>query len=111
MALTKVLQRRRAGLVKTQEKGVAADLGGKTQPGSGNQWHSKGDVSAKDYLVECKSTVNDSISVKVAVLEKIENEAILAGKQPVLQLEFQGKRRIQKYAVIPYDLFLEWSEK
>lgn len=108
--IDRMLHRRRVRLVTTQEKRVAEDLGGKTQPGSGNQWNAKGDVSAKTILVECKSTINQSIPLKVEVLEKIEREAALACKEPVLQIEFQGKRRIQKYAVISYERFLQLLE-
>ena len=109
-AIGKMLHKRRVKLVVTQEKRVAEDLDGRTQPGSGNQWNAKGDVSAREILVECKSTVNASISVKVDVLEKIEREAALAVKEPILQIEFQGKRRIQKYAVISWDRLLQLLE-
>ena len=44
------------------------------------------------------------------MLEKIEREAALAVKEPILQIEFQGKRRIQKYAVISWDRLLQLLE-
>ena len=38
-AIGKMLHKRRVKLVVTQEKRVAEDLDGRTQPGSGNQWN------------------------------------------------------------------------
>ena len=110
MSLDKILQRRRAKLVVTQERKVAVDIGGRTQPGSGNQWNAKGDVKSESLLIECKSTIHQSFTLKVDVLEKIEREAALAGREAVLQVEFQGKRRVAKYAVISYDRLLELLE-
>jgi hypothetical protein len=73
---------------KLQEAKAASDYGGKTRPGSGNQWHSKGDVITPDYLIECKTTTKSSYSLKCQDLLKIWKEAISESKIPVFEIEF-----------------------
>lgn len=97
--------------VWVQETRVAADLGGRRQPGSGSQWHSKGDVSTPTYLVECKQTDKGSYGLKLDTLRKIEREAAAAGKEPLFQVEFHGTGRIDQYVVISYGTFLSLTEK
>lgn len=41
-----------------------------------------------DFLIEAKSTINDSMSVKYAWLAKIEMEALSTGKTPALFVTF-----------------------
>ena len=73
---------------KIQERRTAQDFGGLTTPGSGNQWHSKGDVKTPNYLIECKTTSKDSYSLKSATWSKIATEALLEGKDPLMEIEF-----------------------
>lgn len=73
---------------RLQEKRAAADYGGRIRPGSGNQWHSKGDVSSEDYLIECKTTTKASYSLRTDIMGKIMDEALLESKVPLLEIEF-----------------------
>ena len=58
-----------------QEKKVASLASGFLVPGSGSG-NFKGDVQSPVFKIECKSTEKDSISVKLAWLQKIENEEL-----------------------------------
>jgi len=73
---------------KLQEKKTANDFGGLTTPGSGNQWHSKGDVKTTEYLIECKTTTKDSYSLTSKVWSKIYTEALLESKEPLMEIQF-----------------------
>src|SRR5579862_9282445 len=75
---------------KLQEARAARDYGGRTQPGSGNQWHSKADVKTPTELVECKTTTKGSYSLKAADLGKLWKQAITEYKTPVFEIEFDG---------------------
>jgi len=75
-------------LSKLQEAKTARDFGGVITPGSGNQWHSKGDVRTPDFLVECKLTSKDSYSLKASTWSKIATEALLEGRDPVMEINF-----------------------
>ena len=87
---------------RKQEHDLAAKLsGGSRVPGSGNQWHSKGDVKSDSLLVECKTTEKASYRLSLDTLKTAELEAIMAGKLGVLQIEIQGRR----YAVLNWDEF------
>lgn len=90
------------GRSKSQEERAATDLGGKRTPASGAMWSSKGDVKARRFLVECKRTEAASYTLKLSELTKIHIEAMQAGKEPAMQVEF-GKSR---FAVIPWNLFV-----
>lgn len=73
---------------KLQEKKTAASFGGRTTPGSGNQWHSKGDVRTPSWLIECKATAKLSYSLKAETWSKIRTEALLEGRDPLMAIEF-----------------------
>jgi hypothetical protein len=90
-----------------QERRVASDLGGKRQVGSGNMWHSKGDVTSRKYLIECKQTGSKSYGLSLQVLDKIGSEAAKVAKEPLLQVDFLRGNRIDSFMVVPYHLFLE----
>lgn len=65
-------------LPKAHEAETAATLGGRGTKASGALDGDKGDVSVVDdldFLVECKSTVKKSLSIKGAWLNKITTEA------------------------------------
>ena len=95
-------------LSQSQERGVAKKLGGKTQPGSGNKWHAKGDIKSPKMLVEAKATFNTSITVKASVWLKIEDEATAIGKIPAMTLRMaDGQGRELHLAVISVDEFCE----
>lgn len=78
---------------KDQERRVASRLNAETVPGSGSGSRHKGDVNRHkqgDYLIECKSTIHESLSVKGKWLTKISNEARAIGQRPALQIEIMG---------------------
>lgn len=85
---------------------MAADVGGRTTPGSGATWSAKGDVTDADWMIECKTTDHKSYPLTNAVMTKVRLEATLEGKRAVLQVEIQGKR----YAVLPWDEYLTMRE-
>lgn len=102
MRKPKLLDPSRANFTKLdrsrkQEKAV----GGKVVVGSGNQWHSKGDVELGELLVECKRTDKESYRLQLAELQKIKLEAAMEGKTAVMQVEISGK----KFAVIDWATF------
>jgi hypothetical protein len=73
------------------EENSSVRLGMRLTPGSGNQWHSKGDFKNQDYLVEHKSTVHNSISIKKAWWDKICEEAFNEMRTPVISVVFSDK--------------------
>lgn len=75
-----------------QEKAIAKRLGGRRQSNSGATAHHKGDVKAPGFLVEAKFTDKESMVLHGAVLDKIENEAALEGKEPLMELDINGRK-------------------
>jgi hypothetical protein len=71
-----------------REKKIAKKMGGKLTANSGARWHSKGDIKTEDSLVEVKSTAGATMAIHKSWLEKIRDEAIKAGKDPVVVLDF-----------------------
>lgn len=96
-------QRLRA-LSKKQENSIAADMRGRTTPASGalRDPTAKGDVIAKHFRIEAKMTGAASYSLKKAVLDKIETEALRNCQAPLLTVEIDG----QQYAVLRWQDFL-----
>ena len=43
-------------------------------------------------MVECKCTTKRSFSLRLSDLEKIERQAMQAGKEPLMEIEISGKR-------------------
>lgn len=86
---------------RNQEARVARDHGGKVTPGSGNRWFAKGDVKAKRFLIECKTTDKNSFRLELAVLRKIQMEAIAEGKDPAVCIDIGGV----EYFVVPGYVF------
>lgn len=88
-----------------QEVDIAEELGGRTQPGSGNQRGAKGDVRKKGELrIEAKFTSAGSYSLKLDDLQKIAGECGL-GEKPVFVIDFleQGTRRLtDRFAVLTF---------
>ena len=65
-------------------------------PGSGSKDGAKGDMILDGYLIESKSTVKDSLGIKLEWLRKIRTEALGRNKVPALALVFtDGKGRIR----------------
>ena len=100
---------RRAILLRSrrQEQQTAMELGGATVSGSGNRWHSKGDVRSASYLVECKRTDKASYRLVKETLRRHRLEALKAGKTPLMQIEIDG----DKYAAMDWQVFLDLTER
>lgn len=88
---------------KLQERSTANDINGRTQPGSGNQWHSKGDVKSAHWLVECKTTQQSSFRITDLMWKVLRLNALREGKIPALQIDLQE----EKLVAIPYDVWLD----
>jgi hypothetical protein len=78
--------------VAQQEEEAARMVDGSTQPFSGrlSLIGGKGDVKSKDYLIEAKQTAYGSMGIKVEWIEKICNEAVGLGLEPLLHLRFDS---------------------
>lgn len=95
-----------------QERRVAADLGGRVQPGSGAPEFHKGDVrKAGEIRVECKTTSTKGYRLTLAEIQKIQGEALTGGDEGwAMQIQFQGQFTNKKVAVIDWDEFLRLRE-
>ena len=93
---------------RTQERRVAADVGGKVQAGSGNAWSAKGDVRKMGQLrVEAKYTERPRYILKLKDVLKIRSEALQALETWVMQLEHVHGPYSKKYAICDFGLFQE----
>lgn len=103
-------RKKRIRISRKLEQGLAADVGGKVQPGSGNQ-DAKGDVRVfGEWRLEHKYT--DSVQgyrVKVDDLSTVIHHANVAGEWPGLVVCFRRLNRM--FTVLPYELFQEIVEK
>jgi hypothetical protein len=95
---------------RQQEVDIAAELAGRTMPGSGNQRGSKGDVRVKGSMrIEAKLTTAGSYSMQLADLYKIAGECA-AGEKPVLVIDYldPGTRKLRdRFAVVHFVDFKE----
>jgi len=76
---------------RRHERDTAKALGGRRQPGSGSMKTAKGDVrdvasGAFEFLVECKRTKNQTLTVQGNWLNKITSEAGVL--EPALAIRF-----------------------
>lgn len=103
-------RRRRIKVSRQLEKEVAADIGGKVQPGSGNR-DAKDDIRRIDeWRIEHKYTESTiGFRLLVEALSTVVRHANLAGEWPALVVNFRRVGR--KFAVIPYELFIEIAER
>lgn len=70
------------------EKKVAKSVGGRLTPASGSMHGAKGDVRVADFLLEAKSTSDQTMRVELHWLQKISHEALSIGKTPALSIRF-----------------------
>lgn len=73
---------------RKSEKKLVKQLGGKARPASGAMDGAKGDIDLDHILMECKSTINMSLVLKLGWLLKIAYEARCVGKRPALSISF-----------------------
>jgi hypothetical protein len=86
-----------------QEREVAERLGGRRTSASGAK-DVKGDVRIRGIArIECKTTKHKSFSVSLAMLEKLEENALLTGEVPAIIIEFNDNdgRKRGEVAVVP----------
>jgi hypothetical protein len=76
----------------SKEKKDQKRFGAKGTPRSGGLWFAKGDNKTKCFLIENKKTDAESFSVKLKIFNKIEREAIIESRIPVLSVEL-GKEK------------------
>lgn len=78
---------------RDKERKVAKEVGGRTVVGSGSSWRAPGDVKSDTHLLEHKYTDKSSFSLKLADLEQARSDAIKAGKEPAMIIEFASAGR------------------
>jgi hypothetical protein len=91
---------------RKQEKRVADQVGGKVTPGSGNQWHTKGDVQSASLQVENKRTDTGRYTLKAQELRRYRILAAKAGRRFVMQVDLSEDSR-DHYVLIPASDFEE----
>lgn len=96
---------------KKQEDTVAKKFGGERVKNSGATKFAPGDVLTEQFLLECKTKMSDSESITIhkTWLEKIQKEALFAGK-PYQALLFNFGPNQPNYAIIEETLFQELVE-
>lgn len=95
-----------------QEKAFAKKIGGARTPGSGAFAGHKGDVRNPDFLVECKTTEKKSIRLEREWLEKIDQEALVKQKCPLVHLQFEktSKKTEKRWVLMPESEWLKlWA--
>ena len=70
------------------EQSVAIRLDGKLVSGSGSTNHNKEDVKLNDWLIQVKSTTQESHSIKLADLEKLKHHALNTARMPAYVVGF-----------------------
>jgi Holliday junction resolvase len=87
----------------TQVYGVGAVT---MTPGSGNQPGSPGDVRVRDnWLVECKTTAKDSITIPHKWIRKVQTESMLGGLRSLLSIRFGNNSNRIYYLIEDRDLY------
>lgn len=94
-----------------QEKAVAKAIGGRQTANSGATAFSKGDVVAKDWLIECKTSTEAkaSFSIKREWLMKNAEEAFAMGKD-YNALCFDFGNGSKRYYVMDEKTFIQAKE-
>lgn len=86
-----------------QEKTVAKNLKGKKVINSGATKYAKGDVSTKNFLIECKTAVTEkeSFSIKKEWITEIKEEAFAMNKEKwAIVFNFGGLENKENYYII-----------
>ena len=101
---------RQVRISRELERGLARDVEGKVQPGSGNQ-DDKDDVRVfGEWRFEHKYTDNcKDYKLQASDLLAVVRHAKLSGEWPAFVLNFRKLGR--KFVTIPYELFLELMER
>lgn len=103
----------RAG--RNAEKNMARRTKGRQQIGSGAIEGMKGDIIMGEFLIENKTTVGDSFSIKRDWLYKIYQEALEKTMNPAFSFQFTDARgnseKRERWVCITEALFLELTQK
>lgn len=78
---------------------TAKTVGGRLQPGSGNQWFAKGDLKTATHLIQVKATTAKSFILKLEDLDQIEQQAASVDREPQFVVEFSTPSGIRKYKI------------
>ena len=73
------------------EKEICKEYGLTPTPNSGAGWKYKSDATRGPYRIEIKETAKGQLAVKKEWIEKIEKEANMTGKVPVLLIRIDNK--------------------
>lgn len=99
---------------RVREKKIINDLPGfKSCPLSGAGVDYKEDGVSSQFLLQLKSTENDSMPVTTHVLAELQRHALMAHKKPVLMLDFVNGGTyfcIRKEDFLLYHIWLEERE-
>jgi Holliday junction resolvase len=103
-------------LFDRQETRLAKASGGRKQPRSGAGPVEKADVKGAhdgELLIEAKSTIHQSISVKVEYLEKVTHQAAALHRKPALAITFQDMPPgvPQDWIMVPKDVLLGGNDE
>ena len=101
--------------MKQWQKKEAKDatlFGGRRTPRSGGLWFAKGDVKSDTYLIENKTSTKERFSITAKLWEKINNEALMTKRIPVMSLEF-GEKKLELVVLDKNDfvMILEENKK
>ena len=94
--MSKVIKR----ISRRREFTIAEQTGGSRHTGSGALWWKKSDASDIYFQYEDKFTNNEYFSISIAILSKIEKEAISVNKIPVLRIGFITKNSTYDFVVV-----------
>lgn len=88
---------------RSAEKRLGKRLNMPQVPASGAANGNKGDLDDGRVLMEVKSTIKDRYPVTLNVLEKINSEALMAGRLPALAIQFTDDkgRAKQSWVAVP----------
>lgn len=92
------MSRKQTPFYETHESDFAAAIGGRLCCSSGRKFYDKGDVKTggvdddDGLLADCKSTQQSSYRLTVETWMKLNSEACMTSKAPVLPLRFLGGR-------------------
>lgn len=94
------------------EARAALTMGGTLRPNSGAMASAKGDMTINNWLLELKTTTDNSLSVKLGWLVKITEESVAMGKYPALLFSFVGtngkpRNAETEWVCIPKQKFME----
>jgi hypothetical protein len=72
---------------ENKEVSDAIDFGGKGVKGSGNKWWNPGDVKSGEFLIDSKTTIHKSYSIKETTWLKIQKESLHSQRLPALSIQ------------------------